>query len=565
MERASVFDRLVTELTPEERKNLLERLQQMHPLSEEPVVLDQEEEEGVDFDREFQALGLLEKILLWIRALFTRRLREEVLEELLVKKLGKKLQRKAPGMVDLKRKMVLPPFAETVEGLKPHLSILNSFVSSLTGNRRTQFIAFLASFEMPTTTERLQTELDPFYLIALHWYHQDPPIASDSLLTLEIPASEQLSDADLRRMLDNRFEDILLSVAQEEKNRMYLDIRFLDRLSQLVYFSLDRILSAFRPVAELPYAPCPFKRLSEPLALFTETIYSLRDPVPPVLLEALVLFKMGDFHRELEGEDEKQAISQSLAQIEEAFHAVRTFLRRVPLLTFMKVLIGKINYRYTERGGGEDWFNQFKQYWRSRMDEAFRAFLDVRRKDELVKEMNALLSPQSLPIPAGKNVRDCTIFFLGYIFLRTFFQNLFLAKYNRPLRILLLEGLFYKDDNRKEYTEAFGNLLKLGDELEKSSLPDSWESLSLDQKGSVEPQVLRWTEQFRDSLQSLERVLDGVLFGEAGGRYDTLSNLGSIGGRGNAQLLQSLSEVLKGVTATISVAERLILLEKKRL
>ncbi len=110
-----------------------------------------------------------------IRALFTRRVREEVVEEHLVNKLGRELQRKAPGMVDLKRKLVLPPFAESVERLKPHLSVLNGFISPLTGSRRTQFIAFLAAFEMETTTERLRTELDPYYLIAFHWYHLAPP------------------------------------------------------------------------------------------------------------------------------------------------------------------------------------------------------------------------------------------------------------------------------------------------------------------------------------------------------------------------------------------------------
>ncbi|MCX7788283.1 MAG: DUF5312 domain-containing protein [Spirochaetes bacterium] len=564
MEGTSVFDKLVADLTTEERKNLLERIQKLHPLSEEPMMANQQDEVEVNVEREFQGLSLFEKILLWIRAFFTRRIREEVLEEHLVRKLGRELQRKAPGLVDLKRKVVLPSFAETVERLKPHLSVLGAFISLLTGNRRTQFISFLAAFEMENTTERLKTELDPFYLIALHWYHLEPPFASDALVSLEIPPTEQLSDADLRRMLDNRLEDILAGIAQEEKSRMYLDIRFLDRLSQLVYFPVDRILSAFRALPELPYAPCPFNRLREPLALFTEIMYSLRDPIPAVLLETLVLFKMGDFHRELDRAEEKHTISQSLLQLEEAFQAIRNFLQKVPLLTLMKVLTGRVNYRCIERGGGEDWFNQFKQHWRARLDEAFRSFLDIRRKDELGKAMSALFAPTPLPIPYGKNVRECSIFLLGFIFLRTFFQTIFFSTYNRPLRILLLEGQFYKADNRKEYTEAFGNLLKLGEELEKSTIPESWESLPSTQKETLESQVLRWSEQFRDSLQSLVRVLDGVLFGEAGGRYDTLSNLGSIGGRGNAQLLQSLNEVLKGATETVSVVERLILLEKKR-
>lgn len=559
-----MFDRLVEELTPDERKSLLERIQQLHPISEEPVVSNIQEEAEVDFEREFQALGLVEKILLWIRAFFTRRIREEVLEEHLVKKLSRELQRKAPGMVDTKRKLLLPPFAERVEKLKPYFSTLSSLIAPLRGNRRTRFISFLAAFEMETITERLKTELDPFYLIAIHWYHMEPPFTADSLRSLEIPSPDQLSDAEIRRMLENRLEDILAGITQEEKNRMYLDVRFLDRLSQLVYFPLDRILSAFRTVPELPYVPCPFKHLIEPMALFTEIVCSLRDPVPSILLEALVLFRLGDFHGELEEVDEQRRISQSLAQVEEAFQSIRTFMQNIPLLTLVKVLTGKINYRPLERGGGEDWYNQFKQYGRGRVDESFRLFLDVRRKDELGEEITTVLSPVPLPIPEGKNIRDCSVFLIGLVFLRTFFQTVFLSKYNRPLRILLLEGGFYKEENRKEYTEAFGNLLKLNDEIGKVFPPDGWESLTPNQKEALESQVLKWSEQFRDSLQSVVRVLDGVLFGEAGGRYDTLSNLGSIGGRGNAQLLQSLNEVLKEATATVSVVERLILLEKKR-
>ncbi len=63
MEQSTVFDRLVADLTTEERKNLLERIQQLHPLSEEPMVSNLQEEEEVDFEREFQALGFWEKIV----------------------------------------------------------------------------------------------------------------------------------------------------------------------------------------------------------------------------------------------------------------------------------------------------------------------------------------------------------------------------------------------------------------------------------------------------------------------------------------------------------------------
>ncbi|GAB4365560.1 MAG: DUF5312 domain-containing protein [Spirochaetales bacterium] len=560
---ASIFDHLVSELTSEERKHLLERIQNLHPLSQEPMVSVQEEEE-VDFEKEYRALGFLERILLWIRAFFTRKVREEILEEYLVKKLGKDFQRKAPGILDLKHRLLLPTFAERVEQLKAPLSVLGSFLSSLSGSRRNQFIAFLGAFEMEPTMERLSTELDPLYLIALKWYNLDPPFSPDSLSTLEIPSPEQLTDAELRRILDNRLEDILAGISQEEKNRMYMDVRFLDRLSRLVYFPLDRILSTFRAVSDLPYTPCPFQRIQEQVVQFTEALYALQDPVPPVLLEALVVFKLGRDVNDLDGEDEARSISRALAQMEEAIQAVRTFMQKLPLLTLVKVLTGRINYRCPEQGGGEDWFNQFRQHWRGKVDETFRSFLEIRRKDELGREMNALLSPATIPLPDGKSFRDCPIHLLGLLFLRTFFQTLFVGRYNRPLRIILVEGLFYKEENRKEYTDAFGVLLKLEEELEPLVLPDSWESLPQEQRKSLESRVLLWSEQFRDSIQSLERILDGILFGEAGGRYDTLSNLGSVGGRGNAQLLQSLQEVLKGLTTIGPIAERLILLQKKQ-
>ncbi len=560
-EKRSVFDQLVQELTHQERKDLLEKLKDFQTLSDVPLVPAASDEEPVDFDKEFQRLGFFRKILLWIQVLISRRTREEILEEHLLREIGISIQRKAPGILDIKKSVFLPPFTERIEKLKNALSVWIPLVSQLGGNRRGEFLAFLGALEMEETTKRLEQELDPFYLIALHHYHMDPSFIFETVSSLEIPPVEELSDADIRHLLDNRLDDILSVIPQNEKSKMYLDVRFLYRLTELVYFPLEKFTSLFHPVSDLPPVPCPFQRVAEVFVRFAETVYALKDPIPSVLVKALVLFKESE--NELSSK-EIHASKDLVPRIEESLQAIRSFTGEIPLLNLVKIVTGKINYQFPDRGGGEDWFSAFKQFWRSRIDEKFRQFLDLRRKDELVKEMNSLLDPSSLPLPEGITFREAPIHLLGLLFLRSFFQMIFIEKYNRPLRILLLEGSFYKEENRIEYSEGLGTLLRIFEEIEKSF---PWEHPSLQDitpQGALEPRVVNWAESTRNALQAIVRVINGILYGEVGGRYDTLTNLGSIGGRGNAQLLKSLDGVLKSSGNVIPVLDKLLLLMKKK-
>ena len=54
-------------------------------------------------------------------------------------------------------------------------------------------------------------------------------------------------------------------------------------------------------------------------------------------------------------------------------------------------------------------------------------------------------------------------------------------------------------------------------------------------------------------LQTLKLILNGILYSEMGGKYDTISNIGYIGGRENQPLLKDWEKILKVVTQGLEI------------
>ena len=63
----------------------------------------------------------------------------------------------------------------------------------------------------------------------------------------------------------------------------------------------------------------------------------------------------------------------------------------------------------------------------------------------------------------------------------------------------------------------------------------------------VDKRVMEIINQAEEDFQLLIHVMSGVLFGEKGGRFDTLSNIGYIGGKDNQAFIRKLKEILDGL------------------
>jgi hypothetical protein len=172
---------------------------------------------------------------------------------------------------------------------------------------------------------------------------------------------------------------------------------------------------------------------------------------------------------------------------------------------------------------------------------SFRYFLkgtNLKILDNVVSDTN----PDGLPIPEAFSLS----------FLLTFYQAVYMADINIVLRPILIDGEFFKRENRTEFTEAYNDLIKLEDDIKKfeqnispsgdygkryalarqdiSSLPVKrrkiqmvMEDASRDARGMI--------ERTRAAIQTMIKVLNGIMKKDPGGKYDTLGNLAQLSGK----------------------------------
>ncbi|MBL8968225.1 MAG: hypothetical protein JNG85_14555, partial [Spirochaetaceae bacterium] len=242
------------------------------------------------------------------------------------------------------------------------------------------------------------------------------------------------------------------------------------------------------------------------------------------------------------------------------------FNARVPLADLCRLAAENPELAPRELAGGEDWLAVYKAFWKERIEDRVDEFREERRYLALAEEISSFVGGAGIrrfsyisreERPGIPPVR----LEIALSFLDGFYRGIFLSEINRPLKIVLVDGEFYRKENRMDYTDAFDALARLPESIS-----------AFDAKLSPEGEIgAAWTQaQFevqpiqikRRKLQSIQRsadeeaerivraasaalveivkIIHGILKGEAGGRYDSLANLSFLDGKANKEFLRSL-------------------------
>jgi hypothetical protein len=406
------------------------------------------------------------------------------------------------------------------------------------------FIAFLASIEIPEIHARLLAETDPFERTSSH-----------------------STSAEIRATILESWEDILLSLTEDKRRAMYGDLRSLVFLKRLSGFLFDRLLGLFRPLPDGAPAAA-FQDARELLLELGDLLVSVSDPPSSELLEALFVMAA----REEWGDpayDPEAALGKDLAMVAEALQGIRTFNARVPLGTILRLVAEDPEYLPRELPGSEDWFAIFKSFWKERIEtrlEEYRTESRVRELAADISQFTGNAEPAGFPhlsSAGGEGFPPCR-FEVALSFLEGFQTGPFTKEMNRPLKILLIEGDFYRKDNRIEFTDAYDELLRLHENLatlDARFSPDgeigrAWNQASNEMltiafkrrkldaiRRGAEDEAEALVRRVGETLHTLARVIKGILKGEAGGRYDSLQNLSTLDGRSNREFLRTLELV----------------------
>jgi len=240
----------------------------------------------------------------------------------------------------------------------------------------------------------------------------------------------------------------------------------------------------------------------------------------------------------------------------------------VPLVDLLRLVSGDPDHQPRELPGGEDWLAIYKAFWRERIEVSLEDWRLEHRNKELVEEIASFVGqPGAVPFAhiSSEGSEDSPPIRHEVVlsFLDAFYRGPFVRELNRPMKIVLVDGEFYRKDNRVEYTDAYDALLRIPELLSafdaslgpEGELGAAWRSAKAEMGStavkrrrmqtvsrSAEEEAERIVKRVGSGLRTMTLILQGFLKGEAGGRYDSLANLAYMDGKANKEFLKTLDK-----------------------
>jgi hypothetical protein len=575
MERRSVFESLASRLSTRERQEMLERMSDMlEAAGDEPLSSDLDSDQ-VDLDAHYQSLNIWQKFLIFLQALFSGQDRIIILEQHALIGVARTVNNANPDMVDVHNGILGGPLFDQLQRLREASESIAPVLRACSGADKPEFLVFLTGMEMGDFQELVESRTDPYRVAEAH---------------------SDLTDIEIRRRLEHDLDDLLSTLPAEGRQRMYQDAQLVYMLQQLVGFRFSELLGSFVLQPATRATGALFVNARENLSRLSSILLSMTEPPNPGLVKAMVLFATrdgmtGENQTREDGSPERAAafermVESRVEQALKAFQSIRSFGRSVPIRSLMRCVTGNLSYRPELMRGGEDWFAVLRRYWRDHMEERFRQFVFLRKRDDLLRDAGILLDgaaamplrgypPEGTP---GEGVRFGTSLAVS----KGFFSTVYAVRVIRPLKTVLIDGEFYKEMNRNEFVESYNVLDQMASrirKLEEKLRPDGdygavlyREERGVVHSSSIVDQILRALDEEVSSmldgaigaLRGITEVVNGILYGEVGGRYDTLSNLGYVGGRNNKEYLQNLDAALRKCKEAARVLGALYDLESLR-
>lgn len=541
----------------EERRALLERLKSSeHPLSQDPIYDTDEPNDRVNIQALYQSAGLWEHVVCAVTGFFMRQKSIEIYQQRFLRGLQYKYLSLHPGMADFQKAALGPRFHDELLSLKAASRFLFSSLEASIERDRAAFIAYLGSTELTEAHQRLMADTDVFAI------GQANPFWDNQMV--------------LRHCL-TEMDNIVATICEDDRNRMYRDIRSLVCLRKLSSFPFDHVLSFFKDV-ESGKPECPLSPVSSYLADLADILYSLKDPPSLELLESVFLFPRQDLINGADAALESE-VSGQIEKAGAALDSIRRFIAKVSLVELLRAGLRDVGYRTKQLSGGEDWFSVYKGFWKDRIESTYVRFVRERGRLSLIKEIEEFLGQNAL-----KELGNVVAFAKesGYpvkqefllAFIVSAFDSVFVEDVNRPLKILLLEAEFYRNENRIEYTDAYSVYVKITDSIRSfdrrlardgdlgilfAEAQRDYTSINskqyklLEVQQSVAFEAEKIIQEIVHALRTGLNVLKGILYPQQGSKYDSIQNLRIIEGRSNSSFVFSLERAKDRLERILSI------------
>jgi hypothetical protein len=558
------FNQLTSELSLEERKNLLDKLTGHSSISPTPLYEEPEEDTVDDIETQYAQLPWYYHLWYFLLSFFKAKSPINIYADQQVAKLGKEIERSFPEFYQYQRNQLCTEFYNALVDLKKGARFFYNALDASVNRDKGAFYAFLGSLELGEAHNRLKAETDP------------------RLVTESNPA---VPEAELRQIALGFMEDILGGITENQRKTMYYDARVLYCLKELASFLFDRIIMAFSCDDATQNYTCSANLVREQLITLNNILYSIREPPPMTLLESLFVFILQDRMGEPEF-DINTEMRTLLSRAENALASLRKFNKEVPLTAILRCTSRNLSLSPKAISGGEDWFIVFREHWKRQIEMLFTKYLSTRRRQEILDTLGYFFNGTNLKMlgnaasdsnPEGIPLK--TSFALS--FLLTFYSAVFIRDINMVIRPILIDGDFYKPENRIEFTESYNELIKLEDLIKKfegkiASIGDfgkryalaRGEMIALPAKRrkiqivmeEVDEEAEEIIEHTTRAMRVMVNVLGGIIKKDIMGKYDTLSNMAKLAGKGTS-FVAGITESIQKFEKALHLLDDIMILE----
>ena len=554
----SSFDRLVAGLNAEDRLAMLNRINQMDTQPVQFTVENVDKEQNVSLQKKLQNESFIYKFVLWLRALFDKKTVEQLYGQDLLLSISKKINNRFPGTINYKIRSLDYIFYERLVTIKEAADFFKVYFTYVEENPG-DFYVFLSSFVAPELSEKINAQADPFI------YPFSKPITPDA-----------------RTDLAKKLDDILSNMDRDTKQNMYSAVSQANWLYKFSTLQYIHFISQFTNVTGDNFT-CPY---SNALMDYNElaSVFANIQPIQNEVLEALFLFSQRK-HLTINAQDKdiEKAVKEFMVKALAFFGTIQSFSNNVPIKNLGRVLNSDFDWQPPNMEGAEAWFPSFRAQWRKIQDIRWNDFAREQKKQMLSENLKTDFDLDEFPVMEFRPWlklwnripfnRELTGGFLSWFCTEKY------EKVIQDLNVVAMEGVFYKSENRSEYSEGlnnFSNANNLMKDLIRKLSPEGefgklFEDFATNRVHTfqIQSQIESMMEQIENTVKeaislfgkgarTIERVFYGFFEEQKDGIHEPLQNITTIRGRDNRRFVDSLisiRQLLKKVLSYIAELE----------
>lgn len=563
MEDNLIFNRLIEGLTQGERLDMINKMHDIVPINDMPLK-DEILEEKYNYEKSYNNFNFIEKVVIFLVVLFSVRKKKKVIENLSMDKLSRQLEKSSPNLIEYNKKIFLKKILLEIEKLRDSITIFKKTLSKIMPSRESEFIAFLVGLHFPEIETKLLKEIDPERTSGEY----------------EFENSYQL-----KKHIEFRIDEILSEIDSDKKKIIYREIKNLHVLNKLSVFNFKKITTAFTIEDKVDGVTCGFIDIRKSLHNLMDILFSLNVSPSADTLDAVFMFEYELTNPESNLE---MVLQKNLEEANLALNTIRKFNSKIPLKSILCLVNRNMNLQPVHIGGAEDWYVLFRRFWYKKFDEMMETYAEREKRNKLEEDAGFFLNISTNPVLQnykkglwGKELHVKYEVCAGFI--NAFMSGVFVRELIKPLKLVLIDGQFYKEQNRIDYNNSYrtmtdvvdtlnelDNSLAVGGKYYESAINIQSENKSKESIAEKVQELINFVDKefeqiivsFNEALRLIIDVISGIVQGEMGGVYDTLSNIGYIGKGKNKNLMSQLNEIRFRLDESRNISHQLYDLER---